>query len=726
MVHLGWSIFLSLAHATPLVVQRALPPAQDGEAAEIARAELSLTFEPVRAVPLATGERAVKLRQVHLGVPVARRGATVRWGPNGARLLAARVEQVLPEDVTPRVSSAAAVGTARRLTGLGVEEGRVSLLLWPTPDGVKLAWGTVSPAVVGFPRMVVIVDAMTGEPLQIYDATLSLNQANVFPSNPVRSPALAPVTLPNDSAGGLGLRNEGVESFNCIDQQTVRSVELYGVAFDLHMCDLVPTVIGDASGDYLLAPADGGDPEDGFAEISMFHHANRAYDLFLGWDPTLILNGGAPLTTVSNLRLPGGLFTGDLQSAADPEEPLSPLSNAFYSPADPLFSAIFAVSGAALWFGQGRSADFSYDGDVVYHEFTHAVVEATIQLSQIPHLDAYGTTYAPAAMNEALADYFSSALTGDPDVGEYAVTDLYSGATAIRSLTDGDTCPSAVAGESHAEATMFSGALWDARSTLPSDQEALFDRAVFQVMSTAPSGDLAYEDMAQLIVAEVQGLVDAAAGDALDAAFTARGLLPGCTRILEYGGEPLEGSERLFGAWLSPGRLNTGVSNQEDGWTPGVMQAHAPLLAGATKVGLSLVDVPVQTLPTGTPFTPMFLVRFGPDPITFTYGPTEANDDVIAVEANDRGGEYTATVPVPDGATEVHVMVVNSGDLAGAYTSLEITPKGVVVEEDTGTEGADEGGGCGCSTDTAPRGLASALAFGGLLARRRRGGRPRA
>ena len=70
---------------------------------------------------------------------------------------------------------------------------------------------------------------------------------------------------------------------------------------------------------------------------------------------------------------------------------------------------------------EGR--DYSYDGDVIYHEFTHGVVDDTIKLQSF-HVDRYGVIDAPGAMNEGLADYFSSALAGDPDVGEYASGDI--------------------------------------------------------------------------------------------------------------------------------------------------------------------------------------------------------------------------------------------------------------------------------------------------------------
>jgi Zn-dependent metalloprotease len=71
-----------------------------------------------------------------------------------------------------------------------------------------------------------------------------------------------------------------------------------------------------------------------------------------------------------------------------------------------------------MWFGQGTFIDFGYDGDVVYHEFGHYVVNQTVNFVGSPHVDKYGLTVAPGAMNEGMADTYSSFITGDPYVGE--------------------------------------------------------------------------------------------------------------------------------------------------------------------------------------------------------------------------------------------------------------------------------------------------------------------
>src|SRR5262249_46640500 len=160
---------------------------------------------------------------------------------------------------------------------------------------------------------------------------------------------------------------------------------------------------------------------------------------------------------------------------------------------------IFGINGGAMFFGQGPNRDYSYDGDVIYHEFTHSVVNVTLKLVGNPHLDEYGVSYSPGAMNEGLADFFSCAIAGDPDVGDYASKDFAPNLTSIRSLTNPDACPSAVGGEVHQDATMFSASLWDVRKTLTAAQQAEFDSAVFKAMNSSPTGDLAYEEFGKLI-----------------------------------------------------------------------------------------------------------------------------------------------------------------------------------------------------------------------------------
>lgn len=714
-----------------------------GEQIEVSR---GVSLGVARVVSLSSGQRVVKLPQLHKGLRVVHRGASVTFRGDAARVVSAKVETDLPDDVTPQIGEEVAAGIAEARTGLPVAEGQIALALWPTPEGVRLVWAMGAKAVPGVPyQPVTVVDAKTGQIIYVYNSVLELNQSKIFPSNPVKSPDVVDVTLPV-GAGNVVLENDLVRSLNCIDQKTVKSINFMGFALDVHTCDLLHTALPDANGDYLIPPAANDDPEDAFAEISMFHHVNKAYDLFRGWDPNLNVNGGDAVPAVANLRIPQGFDTFDLNKIKDPDLPLMPFQNAFFAPANPIFSAVFGLDGAAMWFGQGPVNDYSYDGDVVYHEFVHAVVNVTAQLVGTPHMDEYGASHSPGGMNEALADYFSSAITGDGDVGEYASQDFFPGSTAIRSLTNPDSCPTAIGGEVHQDATLFSGSIWDVRVKLEASDKAKLDEAVFAAMNAAPTGDLSYEDLATLIIDQAKTLVGDTTGQALSDAFTARGILPRCTRILEFTGQTLKGPQDLQGVWFALGTQTTGAKNAAGQWTPGVMQVHYALPENTAKLDIEIQEVQLGGGggfgSNGDPFKPKFLVRFGKEPITFTYKPTNTNPDVVAVDGVKGGSKYTATVEVPAGTTDVHVMVGSVGDVDGAYTNF--TMSATIGDPMTGTGGAGGGGGaggsggeggaggdpddvvvsgCGCSVpgDEAPTGAAfAALAALGLIASRRR------
>lgn len=682
---------------------------------------------------LSSGRRVIKLRQAHMGVPVVQRGATVTFESDGsARRVVAHIEGDLPASVTPSVAPAKAAEIAKKRAGLAADASHAALAIWPTGDGNKLTWVVAPPAIPGTPYVpVVVVDATSGAVILAYNAAKMLNQAQVFPSNPLKSPALINVTLPVD-AGKTTLENTLVQSKNCIDNKTVKN--LFG--FAVHVCDLEQKAVADANGDFLIAPGANNEPEDAFSEVSMFYHANRAYDFFRAFSPALNVNNGAPLPTVSNLRVPQGFDTLDPTKLGDPNLPLAPFQNAFFAPSNPIFSQVFGLNGAAMWFGQGPVNDYSYDGDVVYHEFTHAVVEATLQLVGTPHMDKFGASYSPGGMNEGLADYFSSALTGDPDVGEYASQDFFPGSTAIRTLDNQDSCPKDIGGEVHQDSTLFSGALWDVRKTLDAAKQAQLDEAIFAAMNSSATGDLGFEDFANMIIDAVTASpLGATVATALTNAFTAHGVLPQCTRILEFTSGTLNGPKALSNLWFAPGTQTTGAA--QTGWTPGVVQFHHKMPENTVKLNASFTKVNISSGGFGmggTPFAPKVLVRFSPDPIEFTYKPLKTTDDVIVVDPAAAGSTFTASVDVPQGATDAYVMIVSAGETDGAYKAFTIATEQSMGSSSSSTGagggggsgggGGGEDGGCGCAVPggepISGAALLGAIAALGLAASRRR------
>ncbi|APR83503.1 Putative Bacterial Ig-like domain [Minicystis rosea] len=700
----------------------------------------------VRTVSLKSGARIVKLAQMHLGVPVAHRGASVTFGADGvARHVATRLEADLPASVTAAITAQQAAAAASQRTRLHADATRAKLVIWPTADGNKLAYAVAPASIPGLPYApVVVVDAMSGDVILHYNTIVTLNEAKVYPSNPTKSPTLASVTLPV-ATGATTLQNELVVSKNCIDTHKAKKIDIMGFMLDVHVCELLQTALPDGDGNYLDAPGTDTAPEDTYAEISMFHHVNRAYDFFHGYDEKLDVNGGKPISTVSNLRIPQGFDTFDTNKLKDPDLPLAPFQNAFFAPEDPIFGAILGIEGGAMYFGQGKLRDYAYDGDVVYHEFTHAVVNATLQLVGTPHLDAYGVSMSPGAMNEGLADYFSSAIAGDPDVGEYAVGDLGPGSgSAIRTLDNQETCPKDIGGEVHQDASLFSGALWDTRKGLADDnQRALFDGAVYAAMNMSSTGDLGYEDMAKLIGDAVKTALGDTVATALTAAFTAHGVLPKCDRVLESDGSAMNGPAALQGLWMAPGTQTTGATTK--GWTPGVVQFHQKLPDGSNKLTVDLTRVDIGggggVFGGGTPFEPKVLVSFGKEAIQFKYKPLTGPADLQTFDATEAANGYTITIDVPAGATDAWVMIGSKGQSDGAYTSVMLTANTVPVGTTSSSSSASSSstsassssgepevvGGCGCAVpgeESTKSGAAvgALAALGLLLSRRRRRG----
>ncbi|MRG97667.1 M36 family metallopeptidase [Polyangium spumosum] len=749
-------------------VKGAEPGALDASArsilAERAPWSQGLSLGPSREATLRDGRRIVKMPQMHQGVPVLHRGATVSFdGAGVARIVAARLAEDLPADVVPALSAEDVVEKASRSAGLDMNAKTAKLVIWPSGGGNVLAWHFYAPGLTIPYAPVVVVDAQTGDIVARYNAAVSVHQASVFPTNPVKSPDVQPVTLGLPD-GETKLSGPLVVARNCIDMKTTKTLMGF---ITVHTCELLQTSVADpGSLDFTDAPAEDTAPEDPFAELHMYAHTEIAYKFFRTFRADFKVQEG-PIDAVANLRLPQGLATFDLQKMADPNLPLEPFQNAFFSPADPAnpFGQLFGITGGAMMFGQGPIKDYAYDGDVVYHEFTHAVVNATIQLVGTPHRDAFGIVMSPGGMNEGLSDYFSSAITGDPDVGEYAILDADPSSKAIRSLAAADACPTSIAGQVHQDATLFSAGLWDVRTALSEEQRPELDLAVFAAMEAAPSGDLHYHDMAALILAEVKTspLGDAVATQ-LEAAFTARGVLPHCQRILEFTGDTMQGplkaglgSGGALGVWFAPSVPAANVGQNSLGWVPGVIQVRVPIPENTESL---TVDFDGASISTGLgggggAFAPRVLVRFGEDPVQFTYGPFKATDDLVVLTP-DGGGQqglnaYNTTATVPAGVKTAYVMIANSGEGDGAFTNLTFTTMQSSGNGGaggmggmggmgpgaggTGGTGANPAGpdvntdaGCGCAvpgTSSVPAGasLAAFAAIAGLLARRRRAGR---
>ena len=656
---------------------------------------------------LRSGRIAFRFPLRYQGVPVLGARATLVVDGNGRADATSGAPSRLPDSVTATVSLERAVTLASIRAGVRFGAEDVNLAIVPTVSGSRLAYVAYRGVVGGVPfAPLVKVDALTGEVLSAVNSVRFDRLAQVHSENPTSTPDPIEVTLPLEK-GATTLTNELVTAVNCIDNGTVDSI--FGQV-DAHHCDLEQLAIADElNGDFLAhtyANANDTSPEDPYAEVAMFYHLNKVYNVLLGlgFEPL----DTKPLTGVVNLRMPQGYDTGNYGKMGDPELPLVPFDNAFYAAANPLFATIFGLQGAALWFGQGRFADFAYDGDVVYHEFGHAVNDSTIGLVGEWHVDEQGAMPSPGSIGEGLADYWSSIVTDDGVVGEYVGGAF--GGTAIRTIDNDDTCPSGIGGEVHFDSTFFSGAIWAVRQGLTTDQKPLFDGAILEALQVAPSGDVSYGDLGQQFVDSVQATaaLGSEVADVLSQELTDRGVLPRCDRTIDLAeGETFKGVSFGGGRGVFvPGRQALSGSLV---YAPGPLQFHMELPERAAKFTIE-ADFPAFStgggigFGGGSAFRPGFLLHFGDAPLTFVGGVAQ---EAEATDLGEAAIGMNETIDVPEGSTHAYFMIVNFGDTDGMMTNVRssvevgaIPPdEDEVVVDNPVTDapsGAADDGGCGC------------------------------
>ena len=689
------------------------------------------------------GDEILSYGEVYRGLPVVGYGATVRLDRRGEAVFSSvELPSALPATTSPRLTRAEAADVVARRFHIAVTDADAYLLITHTWEGPRLAYAVLPSAPLASgarPRF--LVDANDGVLLEARDMRTFVD-AQVHASNPEKSKPLQLLPLAMAPVAGK-LENPFLATFNCVDRKEVRDLSFSGFKLKVHVCSLAQLAVPNAAGAFVYAPKDVPDPgaaEDEYAEVSMYYHATRAYEFFrkLQGVADAQVVADKPLRTIANLRLAAGIQTGDIASAGDPNKPLEPFQNAFFSPKSgglgDIFGQIYGFSDGAMWFGQGPRRDYAYDGDVVYHELGHAVVDHSLKLGAWT-IDPRGASAAPGAMNEGLADYFSSAITGDADVGEYASKDFSETARVIRTLDNKDTCDSAIVGEVHFDSTLFSGALWEARTKLPEADREKLDAAIYKSMRTnAGRSRASYMDLAKLFLATV-GADLPAAKPVLEAAFTGRGVLPLCGRVRTFDGKPVEAPQG--GPYAAPGKAAVGQREL----APGIVQLKAAIPAGALRATYSFKVIDRGGGGGlfgggGTPFTPVVLVKFDA-PITWTTTARVTSDADLNLTLEAKASSIT--FDLPEGVKEVYVQIANNGDQDGYYGTQSVAfelppalpaPAPAPPAAPPAAAGPTETSGCavrapgnaGSPSGHAGAALLFATALGvGLAARRRRG-----
>ncbi|HEX4383364.1 MAG TPA: hypothetical protein VH083_10455, partial [Myxococcales bacterium] len=219
---------------------------------------------------------------------------------------------------------------------------------------------------------------------------------------------VSPVTLV-DLTTGTDLTGTQTQTFNCDgkNQPTARS--------GLTACAPILPVGGS-----FAFPTDAAftSRTDNFSGVMAYFHLDKHVTFFKALDPTLppadTTDPGHPLAIRGSM--PG--LVNNLSGG-------KPLENAFFS-----------GSLDAMVFGQGATADYSYDATVMYHEYTHGVVFAWGGYGQ--DIVALGGFDESSALNEGTADSMAVSETGHSEIGAFIGATETTPAATLREMDDPD------------------------------------------------------------------------------------------------------------------------------------------------------------------------------------------------------------------------------------------------------------------------------------------------
>lgn len=715
--------------------------------------ELELSAPRVRSLSLSPALAQGRIEHRELGVhglPIRGAYETVRTRPDGtAELVASQHPQAMPQlhPSQARIPATAVPALVAAHLGLGdapaLEDppALVYILVLGQP---VLVWETQL-ALVMQPepsRLTLWVSAASGRVLRELDQVLS-SRARVFAENPSKTPEPIEVELYDihvDEAGHplVGTR---VQAFNCVDVEP----DEVSPWWDENECWPLQTVRSDAQGDYFVPTpdvvrvADNVDPNDPYAELSMYVHAERFLEAMRAKGVEDFRCELSSMLANSRALEPTASFDW------------KPLNNAYYTDqCDP-------ERGPTMLFGQGSEVDFGYDGDVVYHELGHGMVAhlSPAGLGGV-RLRADATVIDAPGINEGLADYFSIMLTDDAQLAEY-VGRFWSGTGRpyIRDAENSKSCPQDIVGESHNDGEPLTAALWATRKRLSERGKIALDAAVLEaLMRMEPDADLEQAAALTLETADRQHQLGELSADdmvLLRRSFDARGLLE-CPRVIT------DPARVRAGRTMFLRRVTSGIHP----FHPGPMQLRYEVPPDGDDMVVSFTLKPNGS---SEPVAAHVLVKRGDAPIEFEYQlvavddpPVEPTDDPpedpvreLVLVSGDWDLELEATLVAENdylvelGGLEpgevLHVTLVDVATTNAVASAVSVRASSMLPpadpEDDTGSTGEPEelpgvdevtpglgAAGCACrAAGSARGGPALAWALGLVLLGLRRRGR---
>lgn len=251
---------------------------------------------------------------------------------------------------------------------------------------------------------VYFVDAVSGSILDGYNAMRFgvKGKARVFNTNPKRDDDEAvPVPL-FDLLGNRTLAGAHFQIINAEGPEALADSDAHEFVYD----------VGDSH----------------FDETMVYYHLSRVAEFFrnLGF----VNSKGVML---AHVHLP------------EPDTGNPNYDNAYYSP-----------SKHAIFFGHGDLfRDLAREAAVIYHEFSHSVVEAAQPIMG---------THEAGALHEGYADYFACSLTNDAQIGEYVVGER--GTPYLRHLRHEKTYQDFTGFDVHIDGEIWGITCWKIREAL--------------------------------------------------------------------------------------------------------------------------------------------------------------------------------------------------------------------------------------------------------------------
>lgn len=614
---LGALVLLALVSLVPNLGRAEVPARADG-----------LQIETAVRVPLrrASLRGHVERRTFTLrGVPLrgAFEAAVVDDETGASRTVSARAATSAP-DVDPAQAEIEAEELPDRVADVLGESGpvrfeRAPQLVYRLTFGVPvLAWEIQLPLrrKPEVSRKTLWLSAMSGRLLGEREQVRSA-RARVFPENPSKTPEAIEVELPglDGVVEGDPLAGARVVAFNCVDE----APDEPPAWVDEGECYPGHVAVANADGDFfvplpdVVVEADNVRPADAYSELSMYYHGARFLELMA--DRGLEEFKCELATMLANWR--------DLEPTSDFD--YTPINNAFWTnQCDPEL-------GMAMLFGQGAGVDFSFDGDVVYHELGHGVVSLlTPEGLTDRRLRPDASVVDAGAINEAIADYFSYIGTDDPRVAEYVGRFWSSSASAqIRTGENQKRCPDDTVGQVHNDGEPVGAALWTARRQIGPALDPVVLEALTRlpVDATLEEAGAAFLEVASELRDE--GSLSAQDVEILDRALSTRGLLD-CPRVV---GDELATSGRTMHL-----RRRTSVVQP---FYPGPMQLRYEVPPGVDTVYVSYTLRGREGENPADDPGAVVLVRRADNPITFTYRLVDADDPGDSTEEVGRIREVT-------------------------------------------------------------------------------------